>query len=112
MPFVLNEEKKVWWPITVDEPANKGKTTRRKFELEFIIENPEDWGEPGTADEEKMGDVLSRVVTGWKNVTYEDGTEVEFSTDNLMRLIKPVYVFSAVWQAYTQEVILGAPAKN
>lgn len=111
--FIVNEEKKVWWPVTVHEPVDGGKTKKRKFSLEFVIEDPKDWGDADDADAESTVDVLARVVTDWKGVGASKDEPLEFDSETFKtQMLTKTYIVSAIWNAYMFEVLAGAEAKN
>ena len=117
MPYIIEEEKKVWWPVVVPEPINGGKVERRKFQLEFTVEDPEDWfeeepGEDGEKVPETVEAVLRRVVTNWKDVVGADKKPVEFDSLRFEQMLKKGRNLSAIWAAYREEVVPGIAAKN
>ncbi len=108
MAFVIGKKKSVWWPVIILEPVNGGKVQRLKIELQFDIEDPDEWEETG----DSIDQVLKRVIGDWKHVEAEDKTPVEFNDETLKSLLSLSYARTAIWAAYTGEVLPGAPSKN
>ena len=108
MSFVLSEERRVFWPVIINEPVDGGKVQRRKIELQFRIVDCDDWDESG----ESILDALMNNITGWKGIELQDRTPVEFSDEALMSLLKLPYARTAIWNTYIGEVLPGSSSKN
>jgi len=108
MAFILSEERRVFWPVVISEPVDGGKVSQRKIELEFVICDPEKWD----GSEETVSEVLQRSITGWKHVMADETTELSFSDERLKQLLRLSYARTAIWKAFTGEVLPGAAAKN
>jgi len=108
MSFVLAEEKRVKWPVYINEPANGGKTTRRKIEIEYLIVDPEDW----EGESRSVSAVLMENITDWDGVENPDKSPVEFCDENLSTLLKVPYARNAIWETYIGQVLTGAELKN
>jgi len=108
MGFIVGNKKSVWWPVIINEPADGGKVQRRKIELKFDIEDPDDWEKT----DESIEQVLNRVITGWNHVDQAKDTPLPFDDESLKGLLKLSYARTAIWAAYTGEVLPGAPSKN
>ncbi len=123
MKFVLQEEFRFWWPVEVKVPSAEkpGKFDKQTLEVEFLAmemeearELAEQWSRLKT-DEEKSDhehDLIKRVVVNWRNVDDDDGEAVDFSSDNLDRMLGITFVRIPIYRAYGAAMAGEARAKN
>ena len=108
MSYNLTEDRRVMWPVTINEPADGGKITRRKIDIEFRIDDIAKWEETG----ESVKDVLTRNIVGWSGLQNSKKEPVPFNDETLEQLLTDPYALPAIWNAYLNEVLAGAEAKN
>jgi len=107
MAYVLQKERKIWWPVIILEPVDDGKVEERKIKLLFTIEARKKWTET-----DLVSDILKRVVAGWEFVTDANGDAVPFTKKNFEELCEDERAEMAIWKTYDEQVLAGAPAKN
>lgn len=110
----------VMWPITINVPANGGKTTQQKFSLKWRILDTAEFDKMQPAphdflnekDDEPWVEMWSKVITGWKDIKGDKGeAALKFTPENLKNLIRIPYVQSALRGIYI-ECIMGRQVKN
>lgn len=107
--FVLQTERLVKeWPATVELPADGGKVTKEKITVDLLILDTEENVKLMRGDE----DVLKKTIRGWSGIGDAGGNAVEFSDDNLTKLIKNQFFVIAVLRAYQQASNGQAAEKN
>lgn len=108
--FKLAAVKRVWWPVVVEIPLDDGRTRKEEFDVELEI--------LGQAEHEELvlatGRLLNRVLTGWRRVKNEDGTDdLPFTEENKAALLNIPYVLKALSKAYVDASLgMRAARKN
>lgn len=110
--YVLQDEFKVWWPVVIPVPSDHGKTQKHEIELQFVVENPDNWGEIGSVDAESTEEVLKRVTVDWKHVNDANEQAIPFSAEKFSKLFAAIYAQKAIIDAYMHEVVPGIDSKN
>lgn len=124
MAFRLSPKPlEVMWPVTVNIPANGGKTITQKFSLKWIILDTAefdkrlpalaDFGlEDAAAGGDPWGDFWHGIITGWKDIKGERGDKgLAFTEQNLRALVHIPYVQSVLLEIY-RDCLMGRQAKN
>ncbi len=115
-----NKPLEVLWPVTVQVPANGGKTSAQKFQLKWKVLNTAEFDKrmPAAADfiddqdDEPWVKFWGGIITGWKDIKGEKGDKpLPFTPDNLRDFIRVPYVQSVLLNTY-RECIMGRQAKN
>lgn len=98
--FKVEESKKIKWPVVVSIPRDGGEVTKATFTGEFKVIPTAEFNaiyDNGGND----GDMIRNVMTGWGNdVSDSEGNAMEFSPENLDKLIAIPYVRTAMVAAY------------
>ena len=112
--FVISQSTTYTWPVTVEFPANGGKTERQSFDAEFkrvsqtrINEIRERIEKGDITDPELARDVL----VGWEGVNDANGDPVPFGERSRDQLLDVPLVASAVVLAWLGS-LTGIKRKN
>ncbi len=111
MAFVIKKKNTFVWPVKIKTPVDGGKHESQEISLEFRKIKKSELtaltSEAGTSDVK----FCKAIIVGWKDVTDEQGNQVEFSEMALSDLIEDLGVASAIVTGYLKafEVI---EAKN
>ena len=122
MNFILLDNYRFWWPVTVrvPDPENAGTVIEQTFE---ILLKPESQEAAISADEladdlltvrkraDHDRDRLGRIVLGWRGVVDDKGQPVPFDADTFGRALQVSWFRVAIWVAY-REALSGARAGN
>lgn len=123
--FILQSERQIWWPVTINVPADDGYidpvTIKVKFVARSVDEMPAlmdraakiDTSEGGAATASAMADLIGEIIRDWDGIGAPDPDKPDapvqklaFTKDNLRRFIVHPGVFMAVMQAY-REFMMG-----
>lgn len=113
MPFVISQSSTYTWPVTVEFPADGGRTERQTFDAEFrrlTQSRVRELADAIQSGELTDADIALEVMTGWSGVTDGDA-EIPFSDRNLRQLIELPLVASAIVVAFFGS-LSGARRKN
>lgn len=94
---LVTEAKTVTWPVTVGIPQEGGKVQKATFEVEFeVLATEETEAVVGAG-----GDLLDRVVKGWKpgQVKDSEGNDIAFSDEAKKQLLNVSYVRTGMFTA-------------
>lgn len=111
MKFVLTDDYRYRWPVTVrvPDPQKPGAFVEQTFEAEFRAMSEKRAREIDTAyaalerPEERAAhqhDVLREILTGWSGVEGEKGKDVPFSPKTLELALQFQMFRTAVYEAY------------
>lgn len=103
--FKLAAVRKVTWPVTVSIPKDGGDTVKATFSGEFEVLTQDEL-------EKNHGDLLDRVLVGWKGVAGEDEQEVAFSPEAKANMLGITYVRAALFSAYGELQVGRAAARK
>lgn len=113
MAFVLKQSETYSWPVSVEFPADGGKTASAKFTVEFKRlphSRVEELVEAGKSASMTDREVCLEVVCGWDGVT--DGEEpVPFSDAALGQMLELTGAIRGILAAWF-ESLAGAQRKN
>lgn len=106
--FKLKKSNIVWWPVTINEPADGGLTTEHKCQIQYELLSQDEYD-----DIAKKGDValLDRVVKGWQEISGTNDKPLPFTKKNTDAFYQVSFVRSSLIQGYWL-ADSGAPAKN
>jgi hypothetical protein len=111
--FVLSQSTSYTWPVTVEFPADGGRTEKQTFDAEFkrlSQTRVKELADAIQSGELTDADVATEVMLGWSGVT--DGSdEVPFSQAALKQLLDLPLVASSIVVAYFGS-LSGAKRKN
>ncbi|MCI5097527.1 MAG: phage tail assembly chaperone [Rhodobacteraceae bacterium] len=119
MKFVLADAPRYWWPVTVKIPNDDqpGEFIEQTFKLLF---EPRDREEEKSVRDRILGlkdgpqqiaadrDALAEVIKGWDDVVGPDKAPVEFTSENLDRLLRQSWAIVPAWKAYHESQLGGA----
>lgn len=111
--FKLSQATTYTWPVTIELPADGGRTEKHTFDAQFQRLSQSRIEEiRGLIERNEIRDVdlVREVVTGWSNVVDNDGP-VPFSAFALDQLLEIPMVASGIVLALFQS-ISGAKRKN
>jgi len=106
--FKLLKNNRVYWPVTIHQPADGGTTTQHKCQVEFEIKEQDIFNQLANEGDQTL---LTNLVTGWRGIGDENGDEMEYNQENLTALINIPFVRTGLIRGY-MEAASGAPAKN
>lgn len=101
--FKVIKQRRVVWPVLIQQPQDGGGIVERKVNVEF-----EDLPQPEQDEIYKSGgydrDLMLRTVKGWKPGEFKDeaGNDIEFSEEALTALMDIAYVQAAFVKAYVE----------
>lgn len=110
--FVLNKDRIVEWPVTIEEPADGGKTELHEVSVQYRLIKQSDYD--AAFEQGQDAGVLRQVVAGWNGFSRAVGPGAEtmlFSAEALEQLIEVPYVRRALVLGYV-ECVRGARRKN
>lgn len=112
MEFVLDERRRVKWPIAVLVPVDGGDVEEQRITGLFQLLPQDEWNETldrgGDAPDRAL---LEKVWVGWEGVHDKDKKPLPFSAEALQRLLNVPYVRLAAVRAFNQAQV-GAKVKN
>lgn len=110
--FKLTDQATVKWPVRVQIPRDGGRSTQATFSAEFRLLPQEEVQRLVDAGAENTDNTLLReAVVDWADVADESGEPLEFTTDNLDRMLRVTYVRVAMVAAFF-EAQTGGRRKN
>lgn len=110
----------VMWPITVQKPANGGKTIEQKFSIKWkVLDTTEFEKMMPTAmdfsddrDIEPWVTLWSKIITGFQDIKGEKGEKAwPVTLENIKSLVRVPYVQCELLGTY-RECITGRKVKN
>lgn len=106
--FKLALKRLVWWPVTIQIPQDGGKTLAAECDVQYEILEQKEHDELVGAG----GNLLKRVLQGWKRVKAEDGEgDVEFNDETKAAMLDIPYANSAFIKGY-YEAAFGRKAER
>lgn len=106
MPFAFVKEPRVWWPVSVQVPADGGATAEQKFEVRFRILPMSRFEE---LNRQGATVLLKDVVENWRGVIDEfNGDPLPFDPAALAALVDLPFVARALSLAYAEAMLTGA----
>ena len=127
MFIVTKGPLEVWWPVTIEVPADGGTTIEHKISVKFKILEADEFRDllkngqtaPGEADvfEVLVGSVggendwLPQVVVDWKEVADENEKKLPFDPGLLKKLLQRNYFRAGLEVAYVR-CLRGRKEKN
>jgi len=95
--FKLKKSNIVWWPVTINEPADGGLTTEHKCQIQFELVSQDKFDELA-----EQGDsiLLTTLVKGWRELLDENDGELAFNQENINALLQYPYVRAGFIRAY------------
>ena len=113
--FIIVEERKIWWPVSVPVPQDNGKITYDKFRMQFRLRDVDgnrDLINEGfdvtqvneNGDEKKQSELsaefIEKLACDWKDVELPNKEALEYTSDNLRLVMRMPGVFDAIMAAY------------
>jgi hypothetical protein len=101
-------------PVSLELPGENGIREIKKFKAVFERPDQEavdDLHEKALAGEMDDQKTIDTYMKGWKDVADQAGTPLEFSADNLARLLRINGARKAIAKAFV-DAVYGAPVKN
>ena len=103
-------EKKVKWPVRVQEPVDGGKTEESEFIGHFVLLDQKEY-DKAMSDKLSDPEFIKKFLKGWEGLTDEDSTAIPFNDDNIELLASLPYCRRALLTAY-HEATSGIAVKN
>lgn len=100
----INEAREVWWDVVVRLTDDDGKPLEEKIRVKFQLATTSEMGERNV-------EILPRKVKGWEGIGDADGNVLEFTPENLKRILEQPYLLSALTRALA-EASTGAARGN
>ncbi len=99
--FKLTSNRRVTWPVTVNEPIDGGtvKKSEIKASFDLLPSSESDALLTGTDGNKAL---LRRALNGWEGLSEEDGTEIPFTAESVERVIDVTFVRVALLNSYFQ----------
>lgn len=110
MSFKLVVRNKLRVPVKGELKGEDGKPVKFDFVLICKRLNQVEMDAAIKDKESSVDDFLQAVSTGWEGVLQDDGSPLEFSTENLANVLLEAAMRMVCYGAYLKEV--GAIAKN
>lgn len=88
--------------VFINIPGDGDAVTKAEIKADFLL-LPQDEVDSlieAARDGDSDADILRRVLRGWSGVENSDGSKMEFSTENLNKILKITYVRSALLETY------------
>ena len=106
--FKLKKSNVVWWPVTINEPADGGEVIEHQCQIQFELVNQDKFDELAM-----QGDIalLNTLVKGWKDILGTNSKDLPFTKKNTEAFFQVPYVRASLITAY-MNAVSGAPAKN
>jgi hypothetical protein len=106
--FKLQKTNAVWWPVTINVPADGGTVTEHKIQVKFELIPQDEFDSLA-----QQGDInlLQRFVKDWQDISNENDEPLPFNDENSALLFKVPYLRSAFIYGY-MNAVSGAPSKN
>jgi len=106
--FKLKKTNIVWWPVTINEPADGGTVVEHKCQIQYELIPQSEYDELA-----QKGDIalLNRVVKGWQEILGTNNKDLPFTKKNTDALYQLNFVRSSLINGYWL-ADSGAPAKN
>ncbi len=113
--FVIVDERKIWWPVSVPVPQDNGKVVTEKFRMQFRLRDVDGIQalvSEGYAvarvdddgDEKKQSEIaaefVEKLACDWKDVEMPDKTALAFIPENVRTVMRMPGVFDAILEAY------------
>lgn len=111
--FKLAQTPTYTWPVTIDQPADGGRTIQHTFDAVFKRVTQTEVDEMRRAieaEELKNADMVRQVMVGWSGVEDADGP-VPFSQEALGKLLEVPMVSGSIVLALLHS-LSGAKRKN
>lgn len=108
--------RQVFWPVTIETPADGGTVDRQQFDLLYTLLDADSGAQYAAlveaGDIEGLRAFLLTRVTDWRDVLDETTSEpVPFTSDALAALLRDFFFLRAVLRGL-QAAMSGAPAGN
>jgi hypothetical protein len=110
MHFQICDPYSFWWPVTVSlpDPDRPGELCQQDFEGKFLMTSHEQLAELESEGQEQL---ISTILTDWRNVHDEDGNPAPFSGEALRKCLPYQHFRIAVYRAYLS-ALNGQAAPN
>lgn len=106
--FKLKKNRQVWWPVTINVPADGGRIIPCETQVQFNLLEQHEFDEYAEQSDEAA---LEAIMANWKGFADEQGEPLPFNRETLLAVLAHQYVRIAIFTAYNQACI-GAAAKN
>lgn len=105
--FTIRKDRKVWWPVIINEPRDdgSGETEEVTFEAQISLLKRSDWkrleNQRSDRKQDKIAEqILLDHIHNWRNgPVNEAGDQVPFSRDTLQSLLDDPLVIGALVNA-------------
>jgi hypothetical protein len=96
--------------VTAQVPLGNNRYQPESFMLDFVALSREEATQLLEDDDREF---FQRVIKGWKHVTDENDNPLDFTPENLHKVVQIPYVYSAIVKTYFEEAFGGkAKRKN
>jgi hypothetical protein len=110
MGFKISTERLFTSKVTVQVPQGNNRYQPESFTLNFVAISRE---EADQLLQDNDREFFERVVRGWSHVNDENDQPLDFTPENLHKLVQIPYAFSAIVKTYFEEAFGGkAKRKN
>lgn len=107
--FVMQKENVVWWPATINVPADNGKTIPHEVSFQLKIIPTDKFRNLMVQGDVKL---LSEVVLGWRDVMQPDNTPLPFNDENKTAFFNVSFIAQAIVDSYNEAASGSAATKN
>jgi hypothetical protein len=106
--FKLKKSNIVWWPVTINEPADGGAVIEHQCQIQFELISQDKFDELA-----QQGDIilLNSLVKGWQEILGTNNKDLPFTKKNTDAFFQVPFVRAALINGY-MHAVSGAPSKN
>lgn len=104
--FKLTQSPKFWAKVEIEVTAEDGRRTAVDFDLEYKRLSHDEAVALGERIESGNGDVreiVREIVTGWRRVAGDDGSTLDWSTENFETLLNFGFA-KAIFDTFTKNL--------
>ena len=109
--FKLAQNVTYLWPVTVELPAEGGKTEQHTFDAKFKLIPQSKIDGYMTGDDTSDAKIADDILVGWDGITDESGDPVPFTASTKAAILDVPNVRTAIVKAWG-ESLLGSKRKN
>lgn len=109
--FKMQQSATYKWPVKISIPVDGGKYETQEFEANFKRLKRDEIVALKESDIDDT-EAVKMVLLGWSGIVGEDGAEVPFSDENLVKLLNVTGVTTAIANSFFDSVTGAAKAKN